>query len=61
MFRGVFKEAVIFSPTAVPMLPIMKRGSMMNRQQGCPPMRAVPQRTASRSLLTLRTVSNFSW
>ena len=33
---------------------------MINRQQGAPPIRAVPQRTASYSLLASRTISSFS-
>ena len=51
---------VIFSPTAAPMLPIMKYGSIRNRAQGWPLMRPVPQTTASGSLLEARTVSIFS-
>ena len=38
---------VIFSPTTVPMLPIIKLGSIKNRAQGCPSIWAVPHTTPS--------------
>ena len=37
----------IFSPTTVPMLPIMKLGSITNRAQGSPPILAAPHTTPS--------------
>ena len=54
------KREVIFSPTALPILPIMKEGSMAKIQQACLPMAAVPQMTASSSSLAVREVSSLS-
>ena len=51
---------VMRSPTAVPMLPIIKYGSIIKTVQAAPPIDAVPQTTASVSRLEARVVSSFS-
>ncbi len=52
---------VIFSPTTVPMLPIMKCGSMQNTAHGSSSTRSVPQMTASFSrVASLALLSLFS-
>ena len=50
---------VIFSPTTVPMEPIMNCASMTNRAAACPPMRPVPQTTPSGRPVALRAAESF--
>ena len=49
-------KRVIFSPTTVPMLPIIKCGSMQNTAQSSPITFAVPQTTASFSRVARRAL-----
>ena len=49
---------VTFSPTTMPMEPIMKLGSITKIAHGRPPIEAVPVTTPSRSPEALRAVSS---
>ena len=53
-------SVVIFSPTAVPMEPIMKPGSITNSPQGQPPMVAKPVETPSAAPERSRALLSFS-
>ena len=56
---AISKSRVIFSPTAVPMEPIMKPGSMANTATDAPSSFAVPVSTPSRSPLARLALSSF--
>ena len=59
--RARSKQRVIFSPTALPMDPIMKAEFITKRAQRSPPMVACPHTTASRSREAASAAESFSW